>query len=329
MSFLILFVANLIVLLAWTIHAPLEWLRHPKDAKDKFGRSVDSFGTCTSESALPFVIVVLVLNLGILCLANWWAYQARNIETEYRGSRYIAISMASVLQAWCMGIPILIVVWDNPQAKFFVSAGIVFVTSLAVLALIFLPKVFAIREDRMRAAAEDKRLAFLTFAERKKQDSGYDSEDNKASKKVDPDVDAAEESARENPNIPPPLLSTDVAESDGDDSTPEIRDDVDKQRSTKVGFDDGVEPSKEADKPPTQPPAGRSRRTSRLSLPGLGLLGVSDSAIKADGDGPAAKRRSLVNFNTVAMRSSDVDASLGGIKVLHNPRVRKMDSYAF
>ena len=284
---------------------------------DKFGRSVDSFGTCTSDSSLPFVIVVLVLNLGILCLANWWAYQARNIETEYHESRYIAISMASVLQAWCMGIPILIVVWDNPQAKFFVSAGIVFVTSLAVLALIFLPKVFAIRDDRMRAAAEDKRLAFLTFAERKKQDSGYDSDNNKETKIADSHADTADESARAKQDSRR-HISTDLAGSEVEKSTSEGGNDGVKQ-SPQLEKDGHIGSSKEEQKPTTQP--ARSRRASRLSLPSFGLGTLLEPSTKTDGDAPT-KRRSLVSFSSVAMRSADVDASLGGIKVLHNPRVR-------
>ena len=101
----------------------MEWHRVPRDATDIFDRPVESYGNCSNADALPFAIALLILNISILIMANWWAYQSRNIETEYHESRYIGITMASILQAWCMGIPILIVVWENPQAKFFVESG--------------------------------------------------------------------------------------------------------------------------------------------------------------------------------------------------------------
>jgi hypothetical protein len=74
--------------------------------------------------------------------------------------------MASILQAWCMGIPILIVVWDNPQAKFFVEAGIIFVSALVVLLLVFVPKMSAIRADHKQATEEGKRQAYNSFQAR-------------------------------------------------------------------------------------------------------------------------------------------------------------------
>lgn len=165
--FLFLFTMNVSILLSWTIVAPLEWDRHVRSTTDTFGRPVESYGICTNEDALPFVILLITANLLTLVTANFWSYKTRNIETEYHESRFIAIAMASVLQAWCMGIPILIMVWDNPQAKFFVCIGIVFVTCAALLGLIFVPKIVAVSQDRRLAAAEEKRAAFRKFAERK------------------------------------------------------------------------------------------------------------------------------------------------------------------
>lgn len=74
-----------------------------------------------------------------------------------------------------MGIPILIVVWDTPQAKFFVETGIIFVTSLAFLLLIYVPKIMASITDRKNALAEEKRKAYSSFIEnRVKRENEYD-----------------------------------------------------------------------------------------------------------------------------------------------------------
>jgi len=172
-----LYSLNLTVLLVWTFLSPLEWNRVFRDSTDMFDRPFESYGICSNNDALPYVIVILVLNITILIAANWWAYQSRNIETEYHESRYVGISMASILQAWCMGIPILIVVWDNPQAKFFVEAGIVFVTALAVLLLVFVPKMLAIHADRVKAAEESKRIAYTNFTARSRRNQFVDMEE--------------------------------------------------------------------------------------------------------------------------------------------------------
>jgi 7 transmembrane sweet-taste receptor of 3 GCPR len=150
MMFGILFSLNFVVLLTWTLVSPLEWTRTPLESTDIFDRAVASYGSCSNEDALPFYIVMVVINVGFLILANWWAFESRNIETEYRESRYIAVSLASVLQAWCMGVPIMIVVQEYPSAKFFVEAGIVFVTALAVLLLVYVPKALAIHADHIQ-----------------------------------------------------------------------------------------------------------------------------------------------------------------------------------
>lgn len=152
-----LLVVNVALLLSWTLVSPLEWKRFDKDSKDAFDRTTETYATCTSDKSLPFVIVIIVVNLGALLLANFQAYQARDIQTEYQESRYVAISMASILQAWCMGIPIMIVVKEAPQAKFFVEAGIIFVTCTAVLLLIFTPKLLAVRSDRRKEEEERRR----------------------------------------------------------------------------------------------------------------------------------------------------------------------------
>ena len=192
-----LLIINIVILACWTALDPREWTRTYKDATDVFGRPVESYGSCNGDGSLPYVIVLLVVDFLFLIIGNWWAYQSRNIETEYLESRYIGISMAAVLQAWCMGIPILIVVWDTPQAKFFVETGIIFVTSLAFLLLIYVPKVMASITDRKNALAEEKRKAYSSFIEnRVKQNKDYDDDNHKddaASDSSNSSVASAEE----------------------------------------------------------------------------------------------------------------------------------------
>lgn len=154
-----LLLVNVIVLLSWTFVAPLKWTRLEGESKDAFDRSTDSHATCSAESssALPFLLVLVIFNLGMLIVANVLAYKSRDVSIEYQENRYIAISMASILQAWAMGIPILIVVKDSPQAKFFVEVAIIFVTCSAILLLIFVPKMFSYRAEKRKILEEERR----------------------------------------------------------------------------------------------------------------------------------------------------------------------------
>jgi len=110
---------NGLMLLSWTITSPLEWTRQYEDDMDQFGRHTKSYATCNSEHSIHFASCILVFNVGILLLGALWSYQARNIETEYKENVYIGISMAAILQAWTIGLPILILVWEDPRARFY------------------------------------------------------------------------------------------------------------------------------------------------------------------------------------------------------------------
>jgi hypothetical protein len=167
---------NLIVMITWTLVSPLEWSRVKGEERDVFERLFQSYGTCESDDSVVFVVLIIVTNVIFLILGNWWNYISRNIETEYGESRYIGISMAATLQAWGMGIPILVVVWDNPQARFFVESGIIFVTSLAFLATVYLPKVLALRADRAKTN-DGKTEAFSNYQARAKQPNHYEDEE--------------------------------------------------------------------------------------------------------------------------------------------------------
>ena len=154
-----LLLVNVTILLTWTFVAPLKWTRVEGESKDAFDRSTDSHATCSPEprSVLPFLLTLIIFNLGVLIVANVFAYKSKDVSIEYQENRYIAISMASILQAWAMGIPILIVVKDNPQARYFVKVAIIFVTCSAILLLMFVPKMFSYRAEKRKILEEERR----------------------------------------------------------------------------------------------------------------------------------------------------------------------------
>lgn len=158
--FVVLMTINVIVLLCWTLLAPLTFSRMPSSGTDNWNRVYKSYyGTCTSNTdgcggALPYVIILVVVNCTAVVIANIQAYQARNIHTEFSESRYIAIATASMLQAFLIGIPVLALVRENPQATFIILSIIIFVTCAAILLLLFLPKIAYMNEYETAGASK-------------------------------------------------------------------------------------------------------------------------------------------------------------------------------
>ena len=309
--FLILLLVNLVVLITWTLVAPLEWTRVNQSATDVFNRTTDSYGVCTSVKAVAFAVVLIVMNLSFLVLANWGAYRARNIETEYNESRYIGISMAAILQAWCMGIPILIVVWNNPQGRFYVQAGIIFVTAQALVSLVYVPKMLALRQAQKREneALDPKRQAYAIYQQRISSSMNFD-DDAEANQLAVPNdildspLPMIGEAVAPVPEVDNPQDASPV---DSEDSTEGIAGNLGQQDTAHNGVGDIDESLQH------ESSSGQAAATS-------GTEGNSS----CESSSSVNKRERWHLFMGGAKSSKSVGSSDSGIKVLHNPRVRAL-----
>lgn len=140
--------ANVVILLAWTLLNPLQYVRKPHEGTDLYNRVISYYGTCRSQrgSSAPYLAMLFVVNLSLLIVANIQAYQARSIQSEFAESKYIATAMVSFLQAGFTGIPILFVVREIPQAFYLILVFMIFIVSMATLLLIFVPKILFERQ---------------------------------------------------------------------------------------------------------------------------------------------------------------------------------------
>jgi 7 transmembrane sweet-taste receptor of 3 GCPR len=336
-AFLFFFLINATVLVTWTLVAPLQWTRGLTDSTDLFDRPVESYGRCASHDSVAFISVLLALNFTILAVSNWWACRARNIETEYDESRYIGISMASVLQAWSMGIPILIVVDHNPQAKFFVATGIIFVTAMALLSLIFIPKMYAIKKDRLRAEEERKLAAFKSF--RGRIDPDFLRHDD-----AGPNEDSAHFDDVDNDGTNPAgiIFDTALSRSATENVKPDMGDDESSTRTNGLAdVDESVAVGRAAaSKSVESSDEGRAcRRLSRRSSSAPNVTANDFEQLPREKKQSTSlrtvfKRGSLVHTLQISMSnlipSSNTSTALAsaGIRVLHNPLVgKKVEEY--
>lgn len=163
--FAVLMTLNVIVLLCWTLIAPLQYERRAHSGTDNWNRvSRSYYGACVGPDdvkggAVPYVVCLTVINLSVIVISNMQAYQARKIKTEYAESKYIFLIMLTMLQSYLLGLPILALVRDDPQASFVVLTVIIFATCMATLLFLFIPKMTkrAERESANRGSTSTTR----------------------------------------------------------------------------------------------------------------------------------------------------------------------------
>ena len=140
--FAILLIGNIVVLICWTVLDPLTYIREENTGTDYWNRVISSDGVCRSENSVAYLVPLAVLNFSVVVFASWQAHRARELESVFSESRYIALTVFSLFQAFCTGIPVVVVVKDQPEAFYLVMTIMIFVLCMAILLLIFLPKVF-------------------------------------------------------------------------------------------------------------------------------------------------------------------------------------------
>ena len=138
---LVLLGANILILSIWTALDPLTYVRVNDPGTDGWNRVMSTSGKCQSNNLAPYLVPLVVINMACLGIANWQAYQGRFINSEFSEEKYIGIACISMMQTGLMGIPILVVVQDYPEALYLVFVSMIFVVSMAVLLLIFVPKI--------------------------------------------------------------------------------------------------------------------------------------------------------------------------------------------
>jgi hypothetical protein len=145
LPFIILMTINISVLLAWTFDAPLVWERKLVANYDTFGRNVESVGRCVMSDTkfdVVYLSLIVVINLSVLLFANYQAYIARTLPTEFSESTYITIAMGSLLEVCILGIPLLFLSSSDPTIGFLIRSILATASSLSALLPIFLPKYF-------------------------------------------------------------------------------------------------------------------------------------------------------------------------------------------
>ena len=125
--FVVLMVLNVAFLLTWTLVDPLRWERVSRGRTE--AGELESYGHCTSTDTVATAMLGLLggVNLVAVALANIQAYLTRKLTVAYDESKFIALAMASIMQAFLIGLPLLFLAEDNTTASYVVRSLLVFV----------------------------------------------------------------------------------------------------------------------------------------------------------------------------------------------------------
>ena len=156
--FLVLLTGNIIILALWTILDPLVYTREELPGTDGWNRVIATYGSCQSDHPSWFLIPLAIVNLGVLVLANWQAYEARHIVETFADTKYIGLIMSSLLQAILIGVPILFFLRESPQAFYLLLVFMIFVICAAIVILVFVPKLFLVNTFNHHTQEQQSRV---------------------------------------------------------------------------------------------------------------------------------------------------------------------------
>lgn len=156
--FIVLLSLNVIILALWTFIDPLTYTRFDEYGRDGWNRVISTYGVCQSDNQEYFLVPLAIVNIGVLVLANWQAYEARDIEAEFSETKYIGVCMASMLQAMITGIPVLFIVKDLPQAYYVVLVLLIFIICMVILMVMFVPKIVFAQQFMAMSHMEQKQF---------------------------------------------------------------------------------------------------------------------------------------------------------------------------
>ena len=125
-----------ILLGIWTAKDPLQWKRTALQV-DVFSHTLVSAGQCEADSSGTYLAVIGTLHAVVLAYACYVCYNTRTDKTETSEGKYVALAMVSNLQVFVLGVPVLVVVGNDPGTSFFVRSAIVWLNDLAVVGFIF------------------------------------------------------------------------------------------------------------------------------------------------------------------------------------------------
>lgn len=127
------------VLVAWTVLDPFVWERRIIDAQ-----SLETYGRCSSEHSLFYVIALVVLMAVSTVACGFMAWKTKDVDSRFSESKWIFYTIFVQIQVLLLGIPVLVIL-DNASADatYFGRVLVIFLLVVTTIMLMIGPKVAA------------------------------------------------------------------------------------------------------------------------------------------------------------------------------------------
>jgi hypothetical protein len=124
----------------WAGIDPMVWQRS-SEFLNSDGLVIGSIGICVSRTGIAPALPLLIGIMGILLMGNYLSYLGRRIPTEFNESKWTAMTMVMIMEAFVIGIPVLVLANNDPIPGYIIKCMVVLMVSGATVGLIFGPKV--------------------------------------------------------------------------------------------------------------------------------------------------------------------------------------------
>eukprot|EP00984_Skeletonema_dohrnii_P016849 scaffold7548_cov104-Skeletonema_dohrnii-CCMP3373.AAC.3 len=116
--FAVLMTSNFVILLSWTLVDPMVFERVYTDELTSYGRCMPQ-----GNEWKGFIASLAILNFIALIIVNVQAYHARSINDELSESKYIGLATLSMFQIFIVGVPLLVIVYNDPSVRWKSKSG--------------------------------------------------------------------------------------------------------------------------------------------------------------------------------------------------------------
>ena len=150
----------LVIMMAWTLHDPLQWTREPL-----LGDPRNTYGRCEMEHNLATYLAPLgALILAAMIATASFCWKLRNIQTDLSESCAIFVGIAAHLLLCAIVIPLLIIAeYTSRDVSYIMSASLGFVFSKTLVVCVIWRKLFAWFRDKYHNLSVTRTGRFLSM----------------------------------------------------------------------------------------------------------------------------------------------------------------------
>jgi len=139
-------VTTLSILTAHTVYDPWSWERHIiKEIP------AETYGKCQSNDSIAFFAPLGGLLFGVEAVTLYFAWRTADVPSDFRDSEAIMYTCLTQIQAWCIGIPMLVLIgYSSADASYFARIFLIWIFTVSGVVLVAWPKILKAIKNRRK-----------------------------------------------------------------------------------------------------------------------------------------------------------------------------------